>query len=646
MNRQHPHQAPEANPAYLPVELEGLRSSIVDRRLRDERGHFASKETMRILDEHLEAMKATPSGNGEKDVPYHKKLRKSEGERKLDARLRDQGIDPDSVIPLDESSRTSRLLGWDTDKKKESSQTEAHKLRMGGQTSAEIRNRILHSEGAQKAFAEGGEEAYQAYIAEQFDKNSLALQFEEVKMGTSMFALESGEADGAADAGRQPSAKELLTSVDLSKVEAVFEKARDEYVRLITERRRISTFSRKFSKGKLAEARANYEKAQVVYGAEALKALREKGLSEETLKEFALTTAIEQAADLEDFICNRSIEVSQNTRGAKFYQWWARQGGADKFLKGFIQKGVVIGVPAAAIGTMGSILMAPLVGASVAAGSAAVVTTRIARGLAAVKIRKEADAPKVAKKQSMTAYDEHLRVINEAYRSDRGLKPELVTDTVESQTSLQVNRNRRRLVGSVAGVFVLGAAAGEVTDRLPGWVEKIQEYRNGVPAIDVEPEPSPDEIKELAPDTPDRADQRIRAQEERGAPTPREPEPEKVEPTEPESTPTPTPEPETEMSVEELESLLPEDFTIEYANGYTHEIMDSAELIGRPISVERAYEIHLRMVEEFGRDYINIKGIKNDVYTTISGDHRLSAPGFAVWDGEMVVRRLRELIEK
>lgn len=84
---------------------------------------------------------------------------------------------------------------------------------------------------------------------------------------------------------------------------------------------------------------------------------------------------------------------------------------------------------------------------------------------------------------------------------------------------------------------------------------------------------------------------------------------------------------------------LSKGFTVEQGHGLTDEIVDTAREHGVTLTDDEAYAIHARLVDEVGRDYINLDGANgDDVYSMGGGKYEvgISAPGTAEWDPKAV----------
>ena len=150
----------------------------------------------------------------------------------------------------------------------------------------------------------------------------------------------------------------------------------------------------------------------------------------------------------------------------KFYDWWARQGGGDKFfsrqrLKGTAKKAAVmtaIGLPIGVIaGTAGVFLVGPFAGAAATAG----VSRGVARGLMRGRIEKNSAAKTVAAAQFETHLAAQQATVEAAHERKQGKhlrnhELDTVTNVYAEATINAVRRNRLRTIGSVATSTVFG----------------------------------------------------------------------------------------------------------------------------------------------------------------------------------------------
>lgn len=79
------------------------------------------------------------------------------------------------------------------------------------------------------------------------------------------------------------------------------------------------------------------------------------------------------------------------------------------------------------------------------------------------------------------------------------------------------------------------------------------------------------------------------------------------------------------------EILKGTDFTVEKEHGLIRELREFATTNGHKLTPVQAESLHHDLIKAFGKDYIDIHGVKHDVYMH-GGDVRLSAPGTANWD--------------
>ena len=72
-------------------------------------------------------------------------------------------------------------------------------------------------------------------------------------------------------------------------------------------------------------------------------------------------------------------------------------------------------------------------------------------------------------------------------------------------------------------------------------------------------------------------------------------------------------------------------FYVEGSSGLIRELRQFATANGFELTATEAADLHRDLIKEFGKDYIDIRGVNSDIYTR-SGYVRLSAPGKATWE--------------
>lgn len=483
-----------------------------------------------------------------------------------------------------------------------------------------IKQRIMQSEEAQAEFANGGEEDYLAYIQKQFKENKKLQKLAE-RIGyyehagvtsdeqiTGQIGQGAGESVGnrELEPGDVPIAAigpaetndrfDGLTSPELQSLEERLAAARDEYVKITTQRRKISIVG---YKDKLDQARSDYENIRNAAGAEAARLIKEAGFSDNEVMIFATTSAITEARTLEDKLWQTRVEQAENKRLSKFYDWWAQQGGKDGARFGKLKKmGVMVGIGFAAgatAGVAGAVLAGPVAGGALAATAA----TKIARGLAGAKIAKEAEASTVARAQSDAQLDQHENEIREASRNAQSaseLDSSVVTSGIETATGKEVLRNRKRLgVAAVSGL-VSGAAGAVVGDAIADYIDsdvdaaRLDEIINGDGSEatgSVDPEvPSDAGVGDIQ-----------------------------------------------DAFDETIEKEATETFTIEPGNGFTQEIQDAFP--GH--TPEEYLAAHQAAIARFGDNYLT--GV--DKYVMPNGNLGLAQPGTGAWSSPEVEEFLR-----
>lgn len=84
--------------------------------------------------------------------------------------------------------------------------------------------------------------------------------------------------------------------------------------------------------------------------------------------------------------------------------------------------------------------------------------------------------------------------------------------------------------------------------------------------------------------------------------------------------------------VDPTESKLDTSMIVEAGHGYSHELVDFAHQNGQELTSKQAYQLHLALVEHFGKDYIDLDQFNgSDIYVQ-HGDVRINAPGAAHWE--------------
>jgi hypothetical protein len=138
----------------------------------------------------------------------------------------------------------------------------------------------------------------------------------------------------------------------------------------------------------------------------------------------------------------------------KFYRWWDRQTDTRLFSTATFKKsatlaavGVAVGVPA---GLAGTVLLGPIAGGAVGALAA----SKIAKGVMANQINKRAyGGPMYIDRLSQEA----LNSVDAGHA---------IGNVIDKQTRKEVNRNRRRLVGSIAATALSGTVAAVGAEQL------------------------------------------------------------------------------------------------------------------------------------------------------------------------------------
>jgi len=71
-------------------------------------------------------------------------------------------------------------------------------------------------------------------------------------------------------------------------------------------------------------------------------------------------------------------------------------------------------------------------------------------------------------------------------------------------------------------------------------------------------------------------------------------------------------------------------FDVQSGSGYVRELREFVGANGQHLTASQSDSLHHALMDKFGKDYIDIRGVGKDIYTQ-AGDVRLSAPGKATW---------------
>ena len=283
----------------------------------------------------------------------------------------------------------------------------------------------------------------------------------------------------------------------------------------------------------------------------------------------------------------------------KFYDWWARQGGGEKFfsrhrLAGTAKKAAVlgaVGLPVGVIaGATGAFVAGPVIGVAAAAG----IARGVARGLLRGQIEKNV-GPSVATAQFHRRLAAQYHAIEEGHTvttEGRVGYPESATDVYAEATKKSVERNRRRMIGGIAIGLVTGLIGASLGDLIHNAIYG-GEYEHGTPPATEKPSMSPP--TQPAPSTP--------------APPP--------------TTPAPSVPPE--------HGLTGQSFDVEPGSGEIREIEEYATAHHYNITPQDAFRIYTELYQEHGSNIIDLSGSGPDTYLISSGNVGLSHPGTANW---------------
>lgn len=628
----------------------------------------------------LQAPSSEHSSDMANGMSYREQLLKPRGERQLDVSLEAKGIDPDSLM-LDEAARLRRFLGLVAHKPSGEGYQDVTDGKIGTdkltptgdiddlrQQEMAIRRRIMANEAAQNAFATGGEERYQLYIEQQFKGHRLLQRIqqkvrqsyekpdvgktgeeeakpEELPSVQQPLALPSGQPKEHSERLRQRMRTmyyEQLGPGEAQELATVL----NNYIKLAAQRERRAVTVGRYSENAISKARFDYENVRQQVKKAILDRLEMAGLSKAELVLVSRldgeseiralkTAAIQEAKKLAGLAENPEEERGLRRLRGKFLDLWSSWGG-EKLLSragitGQVKKGgVMIGLGTVA-GFMTGAVTAPIWGSAAGAVVVGGAASGIARGLMGAKLNKAASDRRNAKvtAQVIRRYDEQISIIERTHKNTESFSEDIdrVTDAFHLGTEAEVKRNRRRL-GISIGIAALAGAAGGVGGRM--LAERLGESLSSDSGIeDIEIDTNGETTPEVGPPTPDTTEESVSPKDSVDGGDKKG---DAVNGSE-------------ETDTDERELVLEQPFQVEYANGYTHEIIDASKSLNHPVSPEQAWKIHQMLVDKFGPDYIDIEGIDRDTYTTKNGDHRLSAPGRAQWE-EGVARRLRELIEE
>jgi hypothetical protein len=294
-----------------------------------------------------------------------------------------------------------------------------------------------------------------------------------------------------------------------------------------------------------------------------------------------------------------------------FYNWWANQGGGDKFfsrqrLTGTAKKAAVMGAVGLPIGfvagTAGIFLAGPIAGAAVAAG----ISRGVARGLLRKHIEKHTHAKSVATYQFEKRLTDQYQKIEKAYTikdesRDIPYLPYTVTDSYAEGTMKNVRRNRRRLMGSV----VIGAAFGTGGAFL-GELAHNALWGNSHKPTAVKPPVVHHPVTHHHP---------VKHHGQTSSPRP----------------PAVKPKPPVQHHPVTLHGPTGQEFYVTPGGGEISEIQAYAASHNYHVTPGQAYQIYLELYDQHGANIIKLAGSGPSTYVIRPGDVGLSHPGEARW---------------
>lgn len=290
-------------------------------------------------------------------------------------------------------------------------------------------------------------------------------------------------------------------------------------------------------------------------------------------------------------------------RRAKFYDWWARQGGGDKFfskhrLVGNAKKAAVMGAVGLPIGVAAGLAGVFVAGPLAGAAGAALVSRGVARGLMSGHVARKAAGKTVAAEQYESRLRAQRQQINEIYATadPSHTAPHEITNVYARGTEKGINRNRLRMLGSAvigAATALGGAYLGELAHgALWGTGHQVATPKPSHPVV---PERHHPPVK---PHHHHRLRHHRRPTVLKHGPEGRA-------------------------------------FQVKYGAGIINEISDYAHKHHYQINPEKAYRIYENLHGQFGRDIIKLNGSEPSTYlyklSDGTYDVRLTHPGTGHW---------------
>jgi hypothetical protein len=390
---------------------------------------------------------------------------------------------------------------------------------------------------------------------------------------------------------------------------------RDAYADVSARRRRVTWFSRKNKSKQLENAQKAYDKSindivDVAWGQLYPVASEDNPDAAEgnvELKNYILfRTLLNEVPATQVTIYNRRSEIGKDGKLSGFYDWWARQGGADSRFKGKIQKAAVM----AGIGLGTGLALGAIVGTAglglvggVATGG---VASGIARGLARAKMDKGGQDT-VALGQLEYQSDKATANLRDKYFATNRLTgrrvhltPNSATSEVTGATNDEVKRNSKRMLGSAAVGAIVGLVGGELGHLAHDAIGSAGHSANHTAAPKAITTPVEHATK--APVAAHHA--AVAATHHKDV--------------------------HKEPSQKHTAAKNGKDFYVEPGSGEINEVREYAAANGHKISAERATRIYGHLHQKFGRKIIDLAGKGPNTYLKGS-DVRLTHPGMAHW---------------
>lgn len=217
------------------------------------------------------------------------------------------------------------------------------------------------------------------------------------------------------------------------------------------------------------EARTRLESLRLALKRKSEAAMTEAGFSRAVFLEHSRQDDVTEAGYIANMIeatrqdyAKPKGEGWRAERTQKFYDWWVRQGGGDKFFSkqrmvGNLKKGAVVAVPAFIFGGVIAVTAPISAGAGLGAIIGLGAVKGYTRGLASGRISKNAEDATMAHKQAERRLADAKQAIHQSHEAGNYGN---ITTVYSEATRKEVKRNRMRLVAATA----IGAASGALGD--------------------------------------------------------------------------------------------------------------------------------------------------------------------------------------